>query len=719
MVGTWLPVSLGPGFSIEGFFDGKRHIEHLAMALFSTLGLWRLTIRMLQHVSTFPNSDELRALGCSAAQADEFSMRIAKVWEKSDAVVRWQRLVAEILRPNVPFAVHRELFSRNFGNWAGHRPAWIPAAQDIERANLTRLMMALGHASLEELTTAAKNQPATFWNCLIAQLGIRFHTPPQKILEQTASQRTHWLLNARLNIAESCFQHDSAGVIALDEKGCRQQLSIAELKAQALRFAGALRRRGLQFGDAVGLVAPLSAEAVVAYLGIVLAGGVAVGIAESFAAPEIERRIGIAAARLAIIQHSLFRGGKELPLYERLTGANLPPIIVLKPPRNARLRSTDLPWEDVMSSGEPIEPTVRAADDPLTILFSSGTTGEPKAIPWHHTTPIQCAADGYLYQDLHPGDVVSWPTSMGWMMGPWLIFAGLINGAKLMLFDGHPVSNAFVKSVEAERVTVLGVVPSLVAAWQQRGLWDTADWSRIRLFSSTGECSHPDQMLALMSRANYRPVIEYCGGTELAGGYLASTVLRPNVPSCFNQVAFGLDLVIPDESGTTLKRGEAFLAGSSIGYSTSLLNADHDTLYYSGTPHDALGQSTRRHGDVLQEVGNGFYRVLGRADDAMNLSGIKVSAVEIERVCNTHPLISECAAVAQVSSSGAHSELHLYVVLHAKHEQPPSSELLQIQLQQQITEQLSPQFRVRELHFVAALPRTASNKIVRRSLRLS
>ena len=120
------------------------------------------------------------------------------------------------------------------------------------------------------------------------------------------------------------------------------------------------------------------------------------------------------------------------------------------------------------------------------------------------------------------------------MMGPWLIYAGLVNGATIALYEGAPTGAEFARFVEEAGVTMLGVVPSLVRAWRRSGATDGADWSGVRLFSSTGEASTVEDYLWLMSRAGYRaPVIEYCGGTEIGGGYVTGSVLQPASPATF------------------------------------------------------------------------------------------------------------------------------------------------------------------------------------------
>jgi len=302
------------------------------------------------------------------------------------------------------------------------------------------------------------------------------------------------------------------------------------------------------------------------------------------------------------------------------------------------------------------------------------------------------------------------------MMGPWLIYATLINGATMALHGGSPVSRGFAHFVQDAGVTVLGVVPTLVRHWRLTGCVTGCDWSRIRAFSSTGECSNTDDMLYLMYLAGWKPVIEYCGGTEIGGGYITGTVVQPAAPSTFTTPAMGLSFEILDEEGRAADHGELFLVPPSIGLSTWLLNQDHSRVYFSGTPAGSRGQLLRRHGDQMEVLPGGYFRSHGRADDAMNLKGIKVSSAELERVFLHVGYIRETAAVAADPDGGGPSELVVYVVLRDP-QQAVSPVRLKHDLQGALREHHSSAFKVHDVRVIEALPRTASNKVVRRLLR--
>jgi acetyl-CoA synthetase len=325
--------------------------------------------------------------------------------------------------------------------------------------------------------------------------------------------------------------------------------------------------------------------------------------------------------------------------------------------------------------------------------------------------------DGHFHHDIQRGDVVAWPTNIGWMMGPWLIYATLINRGCIALYEGLPSDRGFTEFVHNAGVGMLGVVPSLVRAWRDSGACDGVDWSRINVLSSTGEPSNRHDYLWLMSRTGYRaPVIEYCGGTEIGGGHITGTVVQPASPASFTTPALGLDLVILDDQGQLVadgEEGEIFLVPPSIGLSQTLLNRDHDAVYYEDCPQGPDGEVLRRHGDQVARLPGGYFKAQGRADDTMNLGGIKVSSLELERVLEHHPAVYEAAAVAVQPEGEGAEKLVVFAVLSEEVEKAE----LKSALGKTVAKELNPLFKIHDLVIVDSLPRTASNKLMRRELR--
>ena len=675
--------------------------------------------------------EQLIACGLEKTEALKITEAVNRILPTQSPTACWYEISRYILTPQHPFALHQLLYETVYADFDrakyGPPPVWFPTDEDITEANITRLMAELHIKTYPEFHAWSAANRDTFWRMMIDVLGIKAtetYTEAQKDATGISTKL------AKLNIVESCFNASDDAIAIVTQRENDENLSTLtyhELESLTNRVANGLVDIDIEPGDAVAVDMPMTAESVAIYLGIVKAGCVVVGIADSFAPEEIATRLRIGNAKAVFTQDYINRAGKRLPLSEKVIAANAPKAVVLSCESGGIVaqtqRENDMTWQDFLSDIETFTAVPCHPDAHTNILFSSGTTGEPKAIPWTHTTPIKCAADAYLHHDIHPGDILAWYTNLGWMMGPWLIYASLINRATIALYDGgSPTERDFGVFVQNAKVSMLGVVPTLVRAWKNTDCMQGLNWHAIRAFSSTGECSNPEEMLYLMSLAGYKPVIEYCGGTEIGGGYITGTRVQPAAPSTFTTPALGLNFLLFDDDGNLSDNGEVFIVSPSLGLSTSLLNADHNEVYFAGTPQSNL----RRHGDAIERLGNGFeteswlagakYRVLGRVDDTMNLSGIKVSAAEIEEVLNIVSGIQETAAVAISPKDGGPSQLVIYAVLTASGA-VPAKQKLHATLQTAISEHLNPLFRIHAVVIVDTLPRTASNKVMRRLLR--
>ncbi len=499
-------------------------------------------------------------------------------------------------------------------------------------------------------------------------------------------------------------------------------MTYGELERLVNRVSNGLINQGFSQGDRIAIYMPMTSLCIAAYLGIIKTGCQVVSIADSFSPAEIKNRMEISNAKAIITVNEYSRSGKIIKLYEKVKEAGIRAVIVIESDEENRkndleLRQGDIFWHEFLSANESFESITCAPDCVTNILFSSGTTGTPKAIPWNHITPLKCASDGYFHQDIHPGEVVAWPTNIGWMMGPWLIYATLINKASIALYEGTPAGEGFINFVEKSEVNILGLIPSFVVAWRNLGLIKRGEWKSIRIFSSTGEPSNFKDYFWLMSKTAFRvPVIEYMGGTEIGGGYLTGTLIQPASPSTFTTPALGIDFLILDDTGNMAARGEngeVFLIPPSIGLSQLLLNADHYKVYYDNCPIDSNGNLLRRHGDQISRLFGEFYSAKGRMDDTMNLSGIKVSSVELEMVIGLHETVVDCAAVSIQREGESIEKLVVYVVVN----KDISRDKLLLDLSGLLSRSLNPLFKIHDLLICKSLPKTASNKLMRRELR--
>lgn len=791
---------------------------------------------------------------------------------------RWFRISTEVLSPTVPFSVHQELYRLNYAGCEDYEsPVWFPhqytATSGDEKmtvckefplhcrdTNIQRLMKKKGFKTYSEFYdwSVGMDTCEDYWDTCINELGVQFRSPYSKVFDYSATppdgsvdplygvKSVKYLTGAKFNIADSCFPREfmsaepgsdipPAVTFASDADSTLQHYTHKELFDFSSQIALSLARYQLPKGSAIGICMPMTPESIAIYLGIIKAGYAVVSIADSFSAIEIATRMKLAKAKVIVTQDVIGRGEKILPLYTRVLEAQPDNVIVI-PYSQARVINASVTLREPSTGSDDeigdvnlydilpdrTSPEVQnyvsvtcCSDDICNILFSSGTTGEPKAIPWYHTTPIKSAIDGFIHQDVQRGDVCCWPTNLGWMMGPWILFQ-LMNKGTIAIFNGVSTTFGFMQFVQDAKVNMLGVVPSIVKAWKTITEKQTSllkekyrkdletynakvqackdsdeagkleapvkavdyywpfDWSRVTRYSSTGEASDFDTMLWLMSRvgsipgckgSGVAPVMEYCGGTEIAGSFLSSTMVQPNIPAMFSTPVCGSRVGILDSSGElaysdktinarrlaskiqdlvgvesnnsdkTEITGEMALIPPSLGLSTHLLNRVHHDVYYTDMPTAPDGRLLRRHGDEIQNLPGSYYRALGRCDDTMNIGGIKVSSVEIERVCNiaSPTIISETAAIAITPKNGGPSQLVIVVLTKPMTsgiviDSNTTGATLQEQelafknkvkgiCQTAIKTKLNPLFHVFDIVITSELPRTASNKIMRRVLR--
>lgn len=706
-------------------------------------------------------SDDLVQAGLPINEAKDFELVLKQTMSSTKATAGelWRQIVAQrLLKPSHPHELHQLVYYSVYADWdvsnKGPPPYWFPSLYQSRHTNLGRLMevhgsQLLGTSYKDPITSFGLFQkfsvqnPEAYWSILLKELSISFREAPKGILDRTEKLKHGglWLPNSVLNIAECCLlptrhprkEDHSVAVIWRDEacdESAVDHMTLKELREQVMLVANALDHdTTFSKGDAIAIDMPMTVSAVIIYMAIILAGYVVVSIADSFAVNEIATRMRVSKAKGIFTQDFILRGGQKFPLYSRVVEAAPCKTIVLPGIGNSvriQLREQDISWNDFLSSVNHLprknyySPVHQPVDSMTNILFSSGTTGDPKAIPWTQLSPIRCAADSWAHIDTQVGDVFCWPTNLGWVMGPVLLYSCFLSGATLALYHGSPLGRGFGKFVQDAGVTILGTVPSLVKAWKSTECMKGLDWTKIKSFASTGETSNVDDDLWLSSRAYYKPILECCGGTELASSYIMASPLQPQAFGAFSTKSLTTGFVILDESGVPYPDdqacvGEVGLFPLYMGATDRLLNADHEEVYFKGMPM-YNGMQLRRHGDIIKRTVGGYFIVQGRADDTMNLGGIKTSSVEIERVCDrSDESILETAAVSVAPVNGGPEQLVIYVVLKKGFDTKAAE--LKTKFSRAIHSNLNPLFKVSFVKIVAEFPRTASNKLLRRVLR--
>jgi acetyl-CoA synthetase len=604
---------------------------------------------------------------------------------------------------------------------------WTPDQYPIS-SNLKEWMKKLNMSYSEFYTWTIRNK-VSFWEHIIKEIPIKFHVPYSSILTDAPHpDDIKWLTNARFNIVESCLLGQS-NQIAIYYKNEQSQLietiTYRDLNVRIQRLATGFKDKGFNPHDRIILYTPFSIDAIACYLSLIYIGAEPVLIADSFSSIELKKRMDIIHAKAIITTDSYVYAEKNMDVLSKVLDANPISIILIdseiKYVAQIRNNKNDFLIHELYSTSSEITvPYYHSSADNISILFSSGTTKEPKAIPWKATTPIKCASDGKLLQDIHERDVVSWTSGMGWMMAPWLIFASLLNKASIAIYNGAYSKRAFIDFTIDTKVTVLGTIPSVVKSWKNQSFGKINNWN-VRVFSSTGEPSDQEDYLYLSYMNDFKaPIIEYCGGTEIGGGYISSVVELPNAVSYFNTPTPGTEFILVTDQHKALTEngsGEVFIIPPAMGLSQTLLNKSHQEEYYSNLPNIPTYPILRKHGDgfYLHKWDHIlYYKSIGRSDDTMNLGGIKISSIEIESVINIHPDVYECAAIATQDKNGGPEKLVLVI-----HPTKPNIDGNQLKstLQKMLQNELNPLFKINNIYFRENLPRTTSNKLLRKELR--
>lgn len=598
--------------------------------------------------------------------------------------------------------------------------AWKPGPDVIARARLTEFLRFSATRDFARLYQRSIDDVGWFTESLLRFLKLRFDERYTSILDLSRGPEwPEWCINGKINIAETCLAHDpsKAAVIAESETGAVQTLTYGELCAQVAHAAAGLRSLGISKGDRIGIYMPMAAETVVAMLAVAHIGAVAVPLFSGYGPSAIETRLNQTSAKALIAFDRLQKSGKTIDMLSTAQAAltrcpGVEQFIVFS--RSTSVPSGAVPWSRLFQHGKaPCDRT--AAGDPLLIIFSSGTTGEPKGIVHSHVSfPVKSAQDMALQMDIGPGDRISWLTDLGWMMGPWLIYGALILGATVVLYDGAcdwPAPSRIWQLAAAHRLDVLGVSPSLVRRLYDYGPPQTTDLdlSSLRFFASSGEPWDPASWWWLFRDVREKPVpvINYSGGTEISGGILSNHPLAPIKPCGLAAPCLGIAADIVDDVGVPVAWGVGELAIRRpwIGQARGFWNdsARYLESYWSRVPDLWM------HGDWAERDGDGVWFIYGRSDDTLKISGKRVGPAEVESILMSHPEVTEAAVIGIPDYKKGTALVGLCV--------GPPNDALGNSLRDYVAGELGKPLRPDRIHFVSALPKTRNGKVVRRAIR--
>jgi len=483
---------------------------------------------------------------------------------------------------------------------------------------------------------------------------------------------------------------------------------------------------GVERGTSVGLYLPLVIENAVALLACAKLGAVAVPLFSGFGADAIRQRLDDAGATVLITADGALRRGRPVRMKETADQAllSLPAVrsVVLVscaglevPMREGR----DLGWDRLLSGDRrSVSTEAMSPQDPLLLLYTSGTTGRPKGtVHGHAGLPIKSAQDWAYGMDFHAGERFMWVTDMGWVMGPLLVFGSLMLGGTAVLYDGaadYPDPGRIWSVAERQAVTHLGISPTLIRVLMATGNGFAPDQtpSKLRLFASTGEPWTPEAWSWLFETVGAKrlPIINYSGGTECGGGLLSGNLMTPCRPGSFAGPVPGIDAAVYDSAGQPVSGavGELVVRQPYVGMTLGFWKDPERYLqtYWSRWPGVWV------HGDWAAIEEDGLWFILGRSDDTIKVAGKRLGPAEVEAAALDGGSIAEAAAVGVPDAIKGQA-----VVVFVVARQGVDLSTVAGDVSRRIESSLGKPFRPLAVHVIPRLPKTRNGKILRRVIR--
>jgi acetyl-CoA synthetase len=616
---------------------------------------------------------------------------------------------------------------------------WTPPSELVAVSNLTAFLRVTGQKDYDDLASKAEADPAWLMQEVFKFCNVRFYRGYDQMLDVSRGQPwARWCVGGTTNIVLNCLdKHRDTAVWDQtflvwegEDKHERRSLSYREFDRDVAQLAQGLRGIGIGRGDVVAIYMPNLPETFVAFFAILKLGAIVMPLFSGFGHAPIQTRLNHGEAKAVITANGTWRRGAPAPLKSVLDVAlEAAPTVkhVIVTPRDGLAIDTpmqkgrDLWWEDAVAGKDAvIETAEMQAEDPAILLYTSGTTGEPKGCVWTHIGFIgsMVTRDMIICGDFKSSDRFFFFSDMGWMVGAMCACIPSFAGGSLLIAEGtpdYPDTGRFWRLIAEHGVTYLGVSPTIVRSLMRYGLEvESYDLSSLRMTASGGEAWTAAPWLWFFEHVCKKkiPIINISGGTEVGGCIFTGTPNHPMNPGSFSRPALGVGADIVDLSGERVPDGtvgELVLRHSSIGLTKSLWKADARYIesYWSTLPGLWV------HGDFAMRGEDGLYYILGRSDDTIKISGKRTGPAELEGILIATGKLAE-AAVFGIPHPIKGSAIVCACVPMPGVEGDRS---LEAQLSSAIVAGMGTSYRPETILFVDDLPRTRNLKIMRRVLR--
>ena len=589
-------------------------------------------------------------------------------------------------------------------------------------------------AEYETLYKQSIEDPEKFW--ATAASDLHWFKPWDKVLEWNLPN-AKWFVGGKLNLSYNCVDRHALGARASKtaliwegEPGEVRRLTYAELHVEVQKFANALLSLGIQKGDRVAVYMGMCPELAIALLACARIGAIHSVIFGGFAATAIADRVNDSACVAILTQDTSYRRGNEIQLKRTVDEAmaachTVKHVVVYQRTGSpvTMVPGRDHWWHDLMAAASPTCPAEPLdSEDPLYILYTSGTTGKPKGLV--HTTggyAVQTYLTSKYVFDLRDEDIYWCTADIGWVTGhSYVVYGPLQNGATVLMYEGapnFPDFSRFWKIVDDHKVTIFYTAPTAIRAFIKWGdqFVEKFKLDSLRLLGTVGEPINPEAWMWYREKIGHNrcPIVDTWWQTE-TGAILIAPIpgAVPTKPGSATRPFFGIEPEVVTKEGEPVPAGSGGLLVVRRPWPSMARTVYGDPERYQKTYWSDV-PGCYFTGDGARKDADGYYWLMGRVDDVINVSGHRLGTMEVESALVAHPKVAEAAVVGRPDELKGQA-IAAFVTLESGND---PTDALKDELRKWVSKEIGSLARPDDIRFTEALPKTRSGKIMRRLLR--
>ena len=609
---------------------------------------------------------------------------------------------------------------------------FVPSEKQIQDSNISRFMQKYDISSLEELSKKAITDLEWFWESVDKDIGIVWDSPYTTTLDiSNGIEWSKWFVGGKTNIYKSSVEKfvkltpDKTAYYFESENGEKSCISYSELDSKVSKLANGFKSLGVKKGDVIAIYMPMTEQAILAILAASKIGAIQTVIFSGYSSESLHVRLQDCNAKILLVSDGFHRKGKKISQKQTaqiaIKNTSVEKIIVslYKGVDTFEKSENTIFYDELITSQNDVCDTeILDSEDPLFILYTSGTTGKPKGVIHTHGGFSVFAGHQAAYLvDMNQNDVLFWPADIGWITGlVWNVYGLLIMGASSVIYDGaldYPNNDRVWEMLSEYSATIFGISPTAVRLFKKNNAEPLKQFSldSIKNIPTTGEPLDEDSWWWLFEKIGNRkiPIMNLSGGTEIGGAMLsvfpgmslkASTVGIP-VP--------GMNLDVFDDNGQPTKQENGYLVIKSPwpAMTRGLLN---DPSRYLETYWSHF-ENTWFHGDYVYVDEDNLWYMRGRTDDVINVSGHRMSTAEIEHTVISHEDVSDAASVS-IPDDITGEAIVIFFVADKK-----SKPNLETDISDFISTKIGKLARPKLIIQMSDLPKTRTGKTMRRVLK--